>query len=334
MKERWFGNTGIKIPAIGLGCMGMSYAYGTKDNLESIATLRRSLDLGSTHWDTADLYGNGENERLLASVLKTERDKVFLATKVGFRFREDADMDRPYGSIFNDGSAEHIRRAVPLCLERLGVDYVDLLYLHRVDPKVPIEESVLAMAEFVKAGKVRHLGLSECKAEDLIRANAVWPIAAVQSEYSVLSRDAEAEVLPLTKKLGIAFVAFAPIARGLLSNTLDLSTLSANDFRAGLPRYSEEHRNNNQSLAHEFAAYAKQKGVAPSQLAIAWVLGRSDHIVAIPGTKRRIYLEENVKAADIVLTAQDYAEMEEIVKRHPNVGERYSTRETKFLPKK
>jgi aryl-alcohol dehydrogenase-like predicted oxidoreductase len=333
MNYRQFANTDIKLSSVGLGCMGMSYAYGTPDNAESKATLIESLRLGVNFWDTADLYGQGANELLLTEVLKETNANVFLATKIGFRVNNPVPGQFEPAETVVDGSPEYIRTAVNASLARLNGRTIDLLYLHRVDPKVPVEVSVAAMAEFVKAGKVRYLGLSECTKEDLLKAHAVWPISAVQSEYSLLTRGVEADILPLTKQLGIAFVPFAPIARGLLSNQLHPGTLPATDFRSKLPRYSGEHLENNEQLAREFAQFAAQLHATPAQLAIAWVLHQGDHIIPIPGTKRRTYLTENCGAAELVLTDEHVAKIDRIVARHPNIGPRYSPHLQAFIKK-
>ncbi|MCK7488667.1 MAG: aldo/keto reductase [Bacillus subtilis] len=250
MKYRKFANTDDRLSALGLGCMGMSYAYGTPDNEESKATLKASLRLGVNFWDTADLYGQGANELLLTEVLNEEQADVFIATKVGFRVLNPNPGQFEPADVVVDGSPDYIRQAVNASLARLGGRTIDLLYLHRVDPKVPVEVSIAAMAEFVKAGKVKYLGLSECTKEDLLKAHAVWPISAVQSEYSILTRGIEADILPLTASLGIAFVPFAPIARGLLTNRLNPKALPSTDFRAKLPRYSGEYLENNEQAGH------------------------------------------------------------------------------------
>jgi aryl-alcohol dehydrogenase-like predicted oxidoreductase len=333
MKYRKFGQTDIQLSAIGLGCMGMSFAYGTPDNQESLMTLQESLKLGINFWDTADIYGQGANEVLLSQMLKQHRDKIFLATKIGFRPKVSNPGSPISTEMIVDGSKEYIKNAINASLKRLDIDKIDLLYLHRVDPFVPIEESILAMSEFVKAGKVSYLGLSECSTEDLLRANAVWPIAAVQSEYSILSRDVEKGILPLTKELGMAFIPFAPLSRGLLTNKLDVTHLDKTDFRSRLPRYNGEYYENNEKIADEFAQLASQLKVTPAQLAIAWVLSRGENIIPIPGTKKRQYLRENCGAVDIILSSENIDSIEEIIKRHPNIGPRYSPRESNFINK-
>lgn len=326
MKLRELGNTGVMLSAMGLGCMGMSMSYGTPDDKESMATLYRALELGINYFDTADVYGNGVNEELLSNVLAENRDKMFVSTKFGFRNKD--------GVNFVDASPKWMREAVEGSLRRLKIDTIDLYYAHRVDPNIPVEETVGAMSELVKEGKVRYIGLSECTPEDLRKANKVHHIAAVQSEYSMVMRDAESEILPLTKEMGTAFVPFAPLGRGLMTNKLNIGELTPNDFRYNIPRYNGEHRENNEKLAAELFEMAQDKfGAAASQLALAWVLAQSEHIIPIPGTKRRKYLEENVKAIDIVLTQDDLKDIEDLLNKYPNVGERYAQREKGFVKK-
>lgn len=333
MKYKELAKTGEKLSVVGLGCMGMSHAYGQPNDTESIATLEYALDLGINFWDTADVYGSGANEELISKVLVPNRNKIFLASKFGFRVKGGTGGAFTGGEMYVDASPKWMKEAVEHSLRRLKTETIDLYYAHRVDPNIPVEETVGAMAELVKEGKVRYLGLSECSAEDLKKAHAVHPISALQSEYSLLTRDVEKEILPLTKELGVTFVPFAPLSRGLITNKLDVSTLAPTDFRANLPRYSGEYLDNNQKLAVAFAEFAESKGCSPAQLAIAWVMAQNENIIPIPGTKRRKYLEENAGAANVELTVKDLAAIEAIVKKYPNVGPRYSARENKFVKK-
>lgn len=326
MKYRTFANT-EKLSAIGLGCMSMSHAYGTPDDPESIETLHLALDLGINFWDTADVYGNGKNEELISNVLRTNRDKIFIATKFGFRAAPDGRL-----STF-DGSPAYVKQAVEASLKRLKTDTIDLYYAHRIDPNVPVEEMVGAMAELVKEGKVRYLGLSEASANSIRRANTVHPISALQSEYSLLTRDVEKEILPVCKELGITFVPFSPLARGLMTNTLKLDQLADNDFRKNLPRYQQAHQDNNQKLAAGFAEIAKQKGCSPAQLALAWVLVQGDNIIPIPGTKKREKLKDNAGSVDVTISAEDIKQIEALLAKYPDTGDRYSEANWKFVDK-
>ncbi len=326
MKYRILANTGEKLSAIGLGCMGMSFAYGPTDDEESIATLNRALDLGINFWDTADMYGFGHNEKLISKVLSSNRSKVFIATKFGFRQKEGSNSNfaGTPGTYF-DGSPTYLKQAVEKSLKRLKIDTIDLYYAHRIDPFTPVEEMVGAMAELVKEGKVRYLGLSEASPASIRKAHAVHPISALQSEYSLLTRDPENEILDTVRELGITFVSYSPLARGLVTATVsNKEKLAEDDFRRTLPRFDDEHWNNNHRLVEDFAELSSDKNVTPSQLALAWVLAQGDNIIPIPGTKKRKWLEENAAAVDIVLTLQDLQEIESILSRYPDVGQRYS----------
>ncbi len=326
MKYRTLAQT-EKLSAIGLGCMSMSHAYGVPDDEESIATLHYALDLGINFWDTADFYGNGKNEELISKVLSSNRDKIFIATKFGFKATEDGRS-----STF-DGSPKYMKIAVEASLKRLNIDTIDLYYAHRIDPNVPVEEMVGAMADLVKEGKIRYLGLSEASANSLRKANAVHPVSALQSEYSLLSRDVEKEVLPACKELGITFVPFSPLARGLMTNTLRLSELAADDFRKTLPRYQQQYQDNNEKLAEAFAALASEKNCTPAQLALAWLLAQGENIIPIPGTKKRSKLADNAGSVDIQLSQEDLQDIEKVLAKYPNIGDRYNEASYKLVDK-
>ena len=310
MKQRNLGNQGLVVSALGLGCMGMSEFYGTPDEAEAIATIQRALELGVTLLDTADMYGVGHNEELVGKAIKDCRDRVIIATKFGNVRGSDGSFQGV------NGKPDYVRSACDASLKRLGVDTIDLYYQHRVDPNTPIEETVGAMAELVKAGKVRYLGLSEAAPATIRRAHAVHPISALQTEYSLWSREPEAEILPTCRALGIGFVPYSPLGRGFLTGKIkSLQDLSAGDFRVGrYPRFQAENMQHNLDLVQQVEQMAAEKGVTAGQLALAWVLAQGEDIVPIPGTKRRTYLEENIVAATVTLTE---AELSQISKALP-----------------
>jgi aryl-alcohol dehydrogenase-like predicted oxidoreductase len=308
MERRKLGS--LEVSALGLGCMGMSAFYGSADEAEAIATIRRALELGIDFLDTAQLYGPMTNEELVGRTVKGRRDDYVIATK--FSRRMDSAKPGDMSTVGPaDGSAEHVRSSIDGSLGRLGTDYVDLYYQHRVDPNVPIEETVGAMAELVEQGKVRHIGLSEAAPETIRRAHAVHPITAVQTEYSLWTRDPEPEVLPTCRELGIGFVPYSPLGRGFLSGRFSSpDELDEGDFRRRGPRFTGENLKANQRLAAKVAEIAGEKGITPAQLALAWVLAQGDDLVPIPGTKRRKYLEENAAAVDVELSDDDLARIE------------------------
>ena len=320
MDRRRLGNGGFEVSEIGLGCMGMSEFYGTGDEDESIATIHRAIDLGVTFLDTADMYGPFTNEKLVGKALQGRRDEVELATKFGNVRGEDGSFRGV------SGKPEYVRECCDASLRRLGIDHIDLFYQHRVDPETPIEETIGAMKELVEAGKVRYLGLSEAGLETIRKAHAVHPISALQSEYSLFTRDVEDEVLPTLRELGIGFVPYSPLGRGFLTGRFkSIEDMPEDDTRsARFPRFAEENFMKNVELADRVREVADGKGVTPGQLALAWLLAQGEDIVPIPGTKRRKYLEENAGTADVELTEEDLRRIEEAMPRGSAAGERYS----------
>jgi aryl-alcohol dehydrogenase-like predicted oxidoreductase len=308
MKQRTIA--GREVGAIGLGCMGMSWLYGAADNAESVRVLNRALELGVNHWDTADVYGAGDNERLLAEVLKTRRDEVFLATKFANVYDRSltSHQDQVEAGVgwIVDGTPAYIQKTIDLSLQRLGVDHIDLYYLHRVDNTVPIEETVGAMGELVKAGKVKAIGVSEVNADTLRRAHATHPLAATQNEYSLWTRDSEDDVLPACEELGIAFVPYSPLGRGFLTGQIkSIDDLAEDDWRRNNPRFQGENFAANLRIVDIVNGIAEKHGAANSQVALAWILAKSGVTAPIPGTKRVKYLEENAGAASLELTAEE-----------------------------
>lgn len=318
MKTRKLGAAGPEVSAIGLGCMGMSAFYGGSDEAQSIAVIHRALDLGVTLFDTAEMYGPHTNEVLLGKALKDRRDQAFIATKFGIGRGQD-------GSITTDGSPANVRRAIEGSLQRLGVDHVDLYYLHRVDPGTPIEETVGAMARLVEEGKVRFLGLSEAAPATLRKAHATHPITALQTEYSLWSREPEDELIALCRELGIGFVPYSPLGRGFLSGEIrSVDDLAPDDFRRSNPRFMGENFQKNLDLVEAVKGIAADKGATAAQLALAWVLAQGDEFVPIPGTRRIATLEENVAAVDLALTAEDLARIEAVFPKGAAAGHRYA----------
>ena len=319
MDKRNLGNQGLVVSELGLGCMGMSEFYGTGDEDESIATIHRAIELGITFLDTADMYGPFTNEELVGRAIAGRRDEVVIAIKFGNERAEDGTR------LGINGGREYVHMACDASLSRLGVDYIDLYYQHRVDPEVPVEETWGAMKELVEAGKVRYLGISEAAPETIRRAHGVHPVSALQTEYSLWSRDVEDEILPTVRELGIGFVAYSPLGRGFLTGQIRrFEDLPEDDFRRTSPRFQGENFEKNLELVDRVKEIASEKGVTSGQLALAWLLYQGEDIVPIPGTKRREYLEENARAVDVELTDEDLGRIEEVAPVGAAVGERYN----------
>jgi len=318
MKQRQLGRSGLRVSALGLGCMGMSEFYGARDEAEAIATIHRALDLGVTLLDTADMYGRGHNEELVGRAIHDRRERVVLATKFGI-VRSDDPLERGVS-----GKPEYVRQACEASLRRLGVEVIDLYYQHRIDPNTPVEETVGAMADLVQAGKVRYIALSEAAPPTLRRACAVHPIAALQTEYSLWSREPEAEILATCRELGIGFVAYSPLGRGFLTGKFKaFADLPPDDHRRKMPRFQGENFNQNLVLVRQIEELAAGRGCTPAQIALAWVLAQGDDIVPIPGTKRRTYLEENVGAITIELSEEELERLNSIAPPGIPAGKRY-----------
>ena len=323
--KRKLGRQGLEVSAIGLGCMGMTQSYGPADEKESIATLNRAIELGVTFFDTAEAYGPYSNEELIAPVLKPYRDRIVIATKFGFKLEDGK-------SAGTDSRPEHIREVTEASLKRLQTDYIDLLYQHRVDPAVPMEDVAGAVGDLVRAGKVRYFGLSEAGEQSIRRAHAVHPVSALQSEYSLWERNLEPKLIPLLRELGIGLVPFAPLGRGFLTGKVKRAEeYPANDHRHGDPRYQGENFDANVRAASVVQRIADAKGAKPGQIALAWLLAKGDNIVPIPGTKRRGYLEENVGAADVRLSSAEVAELDQALAPEAIAGERYSAQIARYV---
>ena len=318
MKYHKLGHSNLEISVIGLGCMGMSEFYGSTQEAESIATLHRAIELGINFFDTADIYGPWTNEMLVGKAIADRRDKVVLATKFGVMRNEKREF------LGINGQPDYVRSACDASLKRLGLDYIDLYYQHRVDPNVPIEETVGAMAELVQAGKIRYLGLSEAEPDIIRRAQAVHPISALQTEYSLWSREPEQEILATTRELGISFVSYSPLGRGFLTGQIKrFEDLAEDDWRRTNPRFQGENFARNLVLVEQITEIAQDKNVTPAQLALAWILAQGEDIVTIPGTKRRTYLEQNLGALDVTLTEKDLARINDAFPMDAAVGTRY-----------
>jgi len=330
MQVRHLGKNGPLVSALGLGCMGMSEFYGAREDAESIATIHRSLDLGMTFLDTADVYGYGDNEILVGKAIRGIRDKVFLATKFGIvRDKADATLRGV------NGTPAYVRSSCDASLKRLGVDSIDLYYQHRVDPKTPIEETVGALADLVRQGKIRYIGLSEASSDTIRRAHKVHPVAALQSEYSLWTRDPEDEIPSTTRELGIAFVAYSPLGRGFLTGQIKrFEDFAPDDYRRFSPRFQGDNFQKNLNLVARVESIAKEKNCTPGQLALAWLLAQGGDIIPIPGTKRRKYLEENFGALSVELSADDLRRLDEAAPHGAASGERYPEHMMALINKK
>lgn len=324
MKYRKLGNTEEKLSAIGLGCMGMSFAYGPTDDAQSLKTLEHALEIGINFLDTADMYGVGHNEKLLSNILKGHRNQIFLATKFGFRSKNGKTFTSDSPSIYFDGRPAYVKEACEASLQRLGIDTIDLYYSHRVDPNVPIEETVGAMGELVKEGKVRYIGISEASVASLRKAHAEHPITALQSEYSLFTREVEEDILPVCRELGIGFVPYSPLGRGMLTAAIKDVPQDASDFRKQLPRFQEGNFDQNKKIVEELTQIANRKGCTPAQLALAWLLAQGEDIIPIPGTKKIKYLDENVGAVDVELNADELEQINASVGVSAVSGNRYA----------
>ncbi|OHB25343.1 MAG: aldo/keto reductase [Desulfuromonadaceae bacterium GWB2_53_15] len=333
MEQRKLGTQGLTVSAQGLGCMGMSDFYGQRDEAESIATIHRALDLGVNFLDTSDMYGPFTNEELIGRAIKGRRNQVVVATKFGIMRSNQPAANGGWAPVTGiNGRPEYVRSACDASLKRLGVDHIDLYYQHRVDADVPIEETVGAMSDLVTAGKIRYIGLSEAGIRTIRRAHAVHPLTALQSEYSLWSRDPEDEILPVLRELGIGFVAYSPLGRGFLTGQLKSpDDFAADDYRRNSPRFQGENFTKNLEVVERVKAIAGRKGITPGQLALAWVLARGDDIVPIPGTKRRTYLEENIAAGTVAISAAEMDEIAELLPRGAASGERYPAYMMAFL---
>jgi aryl-alcohol dehydrogenase-like predicted oxidoreductase len=323
MKIRTLGTQGLSVSALGLGCMGMSSAYENRDESEAVKTIHRAIELGITFFDTAEVYN--DNEQLVGQAIRNYRDRIVIATKFGFKIDESTKI------IGLDSSPENVRRVCDASLQRLGVEYIDLFYQHRVDRTVPIEETIEAMAELVQQGKVRYIGLSEASSETIRRAHAVHPISALQSEYSLWERAVEIDILPTLRELGIGFVPYCPLGRGFLTGQIKRAETFENDYRRLDPRFQGDNFDQNMKLVEQVKEIAKAKGTTPGQIALAWLLHQGNDIVPIPGTKRVAYIEENAKASDIVFSTKELNHLSEIAPIGSTAGDRYTQERMNWL---